>query len=358
MALSQCVIHTLERPAPGQPLKVAAGKPYAEFHGPVASLFDQLKRSFQRSAQKQFGRFDDEASPPFVGWTKDYLENKSSFEAFAANLVKQISSGLESIDEAFSAQILVCEEVLLEQKRLYLLWTEFAEALNVNADGQVETTRFLDGNRLPYAMKLSIADWEAGESSKYLSVLAGRGNKLISDSFKLAVGFTQAVDLEKQTKEFLKVVDRYTEDLPEDKRDLQKEQILDYCVFQDSIGEEIVISDLSEMLSPEQPRAFSEFVKQGSEEDKNSMHLHRSSLKRYVRFSGRDKNVSISFSSRLFGDNIVYDANSGELTLKKIPKSLRTQIRKYRDEHADNITRSSADDYRDKRINSSEEDVE
>jgi len=331
MALTQCVIYTLERPAPGQALKVAAGTPYSEFHGPVASLFDQLKRSFQRSAQKQFGRFDDEASPPLPGWTKDYLEEKSSFESLAANLIKHLASGLESIDEPFSAQILVCEEVLLEQKRLYLLWTEFTEALNVNGDGQVETTRYLDGNRLPYAMKLSVADWEAGDSMKYLAVLAGRGNKAISDSFKLATGFTQAVDLEKQTKDFLKVVDRYTEELPEDKRDLQKEQILDYCVFQDSIGEEIVINDLSEMLSPEQPKVFSEFVKQGSDEDKESMYLHRSSLKRYVRFSGRDKNMSISFSSRLFGDNIVYDANSGELTLKKIPKSLRTQIRRHRD---------------------------
>lgn len=331
MALTQCVIYGLERPAPGHGLSVKAGTPYSEFHGPVASLFDQLKRSFQRSAQKQFGQFDDEASPPLVGWYKDYLEGKSSFESLAANLTKHIASGLESVDEAFSAQIMVAEEVLLEQKRFYLLWTEFTDALNINADGHVETTRYLDGNRLPYAMKLSVADWEAGESSKYLSILAGRGNKAISESFKLATGFTQGIDLEKQTKAFLKVVDRYTESLPDDKRDLQLEQIMDYCVFQDSIGEEVVINDLSEMLSPEEPKAFSEFVKQGSEDDKDSLHLHRSSLKRYVRFSGRDKYISISFSSRLFGDNVVYDANSGELTLKKIPKSLRTQIRRHRD---------------------------
>jgi len=33
----------------------------------------------------------------------------------------------------------------------------------------------------------------------------------------------------------------------------------------------------------------------------------------------------------LFGDNVVFDANSGELTLKKVPKSLRNQIRRHRD---------------------------
>lgn len=331
MALTQCIIFNLERSAPGQALSVKAGKPYSECVGPVASLFDQLKRAFQRSAQKQFGRFDDEASPPLPGWTKDYLEQKSSFESLAASVVKQLSTSLDSNDEAFAAQIMVAEEVLLEQKRLYLLWTEFTEALNVNADGEVETCRYLDGNRLPYAMKLHIDEWQLGESTKYLSILAGRGNKAISEAFKMAVGFTLGVDLEKQTKEFLRVVERYTEELPDDKRDLQKEQILDYCVAKDSIGEEVVIADLSELLSPEQPKAFSNYVEQSSQDEQDSLHLHRSSLKRYVRFSGRDKYMSISFSSRLFGDNVVFDANSGELTLKKVPKSLRNQIRRHRD---------------------------
>jgi len=93
----------------------------------------------------------------------------------------------------------------------------------------------------------------------------------------------------------------------------------------------VVIADLSELLSPDQPKAFSNFVEQSSSEEQAGLHLHRSSLKNYVRFSGRDKYMSISFSSRLFGDNVVFDANSGELTLKKVPKSLRNQIRRHRD---------------------------
>jgi nucleoid-associated protein len=331
MALTQCIIYSFARSAPGQAISVNAGKPYSECIGPVASLFDQLKRAFQRSAQKQFGCFDAEASPPLPGWTKDYLEEKSSFESLASSLVKQLATAFDSIDEPFTAQVLVAEEVLLEQKRLYLLWTEFTEALNINADGEVETCRYLDGNRLPYAMKLHVDEWQQGESTKYLSILAGRGNKAISDAFKMAIGFSLGVDLEKQTKEFLRVVERYTDELPDDKRDEQKEQILDYCVAMDSIGEEVVIADLSELLSPDQPQAFSNFVGQSSQDEKESLHLHRSSLKRYVRFSGRDKYMSISFSSRLFGDNVVFDANSGELTLKKVPKSLRNQIRKHRD---------------------------
>lgn len=331
MALTQCIIYSFVRSAPGQALSVKAGKPYSECIGPVASLFDQLKRAFQRSAQKQFGRFDDEASPPLAGWAKDYIESKSSFESLAASIMKQLATSMDSIDDAFSAQIMIAEEMLLEQKRLYLLWTEFTEALNVNGEGEVESCRYLDGNRLPYALKLHIDEWLLGESNKYMSLLAGRGNKAISEAFKIALGFSQGVDLEKQTKEFLRVVERYTEELPDDKRDTQKEQILDYCVAKDSLGEEIVIADLSELLSPDQPKAFSSFVEQSSQEEQNSLHLHRSSLKRYVRFSGRDKYMSISFSSRLFGDNVVFDANSGELTLKKVPKSLRNQIRRHRD---------------------------
>jgi nucleoid-associated protein len=57
------------------------------------------------------------------------------------------------------------------------------------------------------------------------------------------------------------------------------------------------------------------------------MYTDRSSLKRYVRYFGRDKNMSISFSADMFGQEIVYDEVAGTLTIKQIPKSLKQQLK-------------------------------
>ena len=42
-----------------------------------------------------------------------------------------------------------------------------------------------------------------------------------------------------------------------------------------------------------------------------------------------EKDLSISFSSDMMGDNVVFDLEKGEITLKTIPKSLQQQLAKY-----------------------------
>ncbi len=138
-----------------------------------------------------------------------------------------------------------------------------------------------------------------------------------------------------ETREFLDIIDQYAETIPEEKVREYKSQVLDYCVEQDRVGQPVVFEEISTQLDEKQPQQFSNFISENQQLPKPEIRTDRSSLKRYIRFFGRDKNMSISFSADMFGENIVYDEQAGTLTIKEIPKSLRQQFQKHRQGNSD-----------------------
>jgi nucleoid-associated protein len=49
-------------------------------------------------------------------------------------------------------------------------------------------------------------------------------------------------------------------------------------------------------------------------------------LKKLTRLSGSSRALTISFDSELLAESIVFDADSGTLTIKDLPKSLLKQL--------------------------------
>ena len=58
MTLKHCIIHSIERATPGTEVSTSFREQENPATGPAYSLFEQLKQSFQRSSQKQYGFFD------------------------------------------------------------------------------------------------------------------------------------------------------------------------------------------------------------------------------------------------------------------------------------------------------------
>ena len=85
-------------------------------------------------------------------------------------------------------------------------------------------------------------------------------------------------------------------------------------------------------LNENAPTEFVNFVSENQQAPKVEMYTDRGSLKRYIRFFGRDKDMSISFSADMVGQDIIYDEHSGTLTIKRIPKSLKQQLKRSKQE--------------------------
>ncbi|WP_339338830.1 nucleoid-associated protein [uncultured Oceanicoccus sp.] len=328
MTLKHCIIHQIERPVPGAELTTTVRDTENNSAGPAYSLFEQLKQSYQRSSQKQYGYFDSELSDnPVPGWLQEQQQGKSPFAKISQRLLEHLQQKMGDNDEAFSAYMMIAVETVMDQQQLYIFWFNHIEASHIDNTLDIAPSLYIDSHKMLYAARLLFEEWLAQDSTKYLSIITSRGNKNLSDAFNAFIGFSTGPDLAEETGEFLSIVDDYTDSLPEEKTTDYKAKIIDYCVAQDKQGAAVVFEDISTQLNQQHPNEFADFVSAKQQSPKTEIYTDRGSLKRYVRYFGRDKNMSISFSADIFGQNIVYDEANDSLTIKKIPKSLKQQLK-------------------------------
>lgn len=329
MTLKHCIVHHIERAVPGADVVTTLREEENNKAGGIYSLFEQLKQSFQRSSQKQYGHFDPELGDnPLPQWIREQQQGKSTFARISQRTLEHLQQKMGDNDEAFSAHLLMALETVMEQDQLYILWVTHTSASHINTDLDIADTAYIDTVKLQYGARLFVDEWLEEDSPKYLSILCNRGNKNLSDSFQACIGFSTGIDVAEETKEFLNIVDEYTTSLPEEKTSDYKGKILDYCVAQDKQGLPVVFDEISAQLNDSDPKEFAQFVGSNQQAPRTEIYTDRSSLKRYIRYFGRDQNMSISFSSDMYGNNIVYDEESGTLTIKQIPKSLKQQLLK------------------------------
>jgi nucleoid-associated protein len=54
--------------------------------------------------------------------------------------------------------------------------------------------------------------------------------------------------------------------------------------------------------------------------------VEKAALKKLTRLSGSSRALTLSFDSELLGESVVFDADSGTLVIKELPKSLLKQL--------------------------------
>ncbi len=337
MSIKHCIIHRLERTNSDQKVNLQTRAEENPSEGAIVSLFTQLKQSLQRSATRQYGLFDvNQTDNPLPGWLDKFQKDELGFVSTCKKISEQLQLILADTHEPFSAHLLFVVEELMEHPYLYLFWINHSDAQMINGHLEAEDLSYIDGSKIHYVVKLDFSQWAIKDWQQYLTIQTSRGNREMAHAFTKLIGFISGVNLQQQTDEFLKIVDQYTQTLDSDQSNPTKNAIVNYCVDQDMQGNPINFESLSQTLDENAPERFSQFVNEKQETPQKEIYAHRSSLKRYVRFYGREKDLSISFSSDRMDDNIIYDEESGSLTFKQVPKSLQAQLAKYLKTSANN----------------------
>lgn len=330
MSIKHCIIHQVTRNNSGEKVIIETRAEENGNEDAIVSLFTQLKQSLQRSATRQYGLFDpNQSDNPLPGWLSKFKNSEMGFVTVTKKITEQLQLSLADSEEPLQAHLLFVVEELMEHQYLYLFWINHSDAQTINSHLEVEELTFVDGNKLNYVMKLDFSQWEIKDWQQYLTVQTSRGSRELAHAFLGLVGFVSGVNLQQQTDEFLEIVDQYTETLDKDQSNPTKNAIVNYCVDQDMQGNPINFESLSQTLDENNPEKFSQFVNEQQETPQKEIYAHRNSLKKYVRFYGREKDLSISFSSDRMDDNITYDEDTGSLTFKQVPKSLQAQLAKY-----------------------------
>ncbi|AZR42299.1 nucleoid-associated protein [Marinobacter salarius] len=332
MAIKQLRTLFASQYQPGQPARVRPGEALAEPGGDYEALHKQMKRLFNSKPGKKYGRFsEDIGESPFSSWLKDYREDKQSFASMTDRLFGQWQELLNSAQEEFEGHLMIVHEALADAEVVYLFILENDSAMRFDAQQTLDATDILSLSRLNLAVRVELDDWlgdNVGEN--YLTLVHARGSGEGGDLFIKLCGFTNQVDVEKETLTFMDAVEAFAKSSEPEEAGKIRARAYEFSKEQHALGEPVAIEALSGYLDENEPQRFKEFASETAElPESGVLHPDHRKVKKLVRIAGSGGGMSVSFSSDLVNQAVYYDRDNDALTITRLPKALREQLQRY-----------------------------
>lgn len=357
MPVTHFITHQINKEIQKPAAMVTATATEAEVDDYCHLVMSQLKGIFVQRASKRYGCFNPEVTG-FKGLTLNWLNDQQSFLSWSKKISEQFADMMDNTELEIDGYLAFATEELADTDKLYIFHLREKSNLCLTADMQLSENRILDFSNTGFGLSIDLtalkAEQEAGErsSEKYFTFSFGRGDKAIQKLFSEFAGFIDTLDTEQETQEFLQIVDEYASTLPEELSVETKTKVIEYCVEQDKQGEAVEFKTLSGQLDSSAPEKFEQFValkkrerrqvrplsESSSSTDTNEL-AHgesviktelipdRKSLKNYLRYSGKNKEVTLSFAATALGSDISFDPNENSLTIKNLPSRLLKQLK-------------------------------
>ncbi|MCH8498076.1 MAG: nucleoid-associated protein [Marinobacter sp.] len=332
MAIKQLRVIFASQLQPGQPARIQAGQTIAEPGGDYEMLHKQMKRLFNSKPGKKYGRFsEDIGETPFSAWLKDYLEDKQSFNALTDRVSGQWQELLNGCQEEHQGHLIMVHEALADGEVIYLYVVESDGALRFDPQQALDATDVLSLSRLNLALRIEIEDWLGDRpADNYLTLVHARGTGEAGELFIRLGGFTNHIDVEKETSTFLDAVEAFARNTGPEEAPKVRARAYEFCKEQHAMGEPVAIEALSGYLDESQPERFKEFAAQAAElPESGVLHPDHRKVKKLVRIAGSGGGMSLSFSSDLVNQAVYYDRDKDALTITRLPKALREQLQRY-----------------------------
>ena len=317
---------------PGQPANLRSGAPLKEPGGDYEALHKQMKRLFNSKPGKKYGRFSEDIGEcPISSWLKDYLDDKQSFESLTDRLFGQWQELLNGCQEEHDGHLMIVHEALADSEVVYLLVLENDSAMRFNNEQALDASDVLSLSRLNLAVRVELDDWLSDTPAEnYLTLVHGRGTGEPGELFIKLAGFTNQIDVEKETLTFLDAVEAFAKTSEPEEAGKVRNRAYEFCKEQHALGEPVAIEALSGYLDESQPERFKEFAKEAAElPESGLLHPDHRKVKKLVRIAGSGGGMSVSFSSDLVNQAVYYDRDKDALTITRLPKALREQLQRY-----------------------------
>jgi nucleoid-associated protein len=296
----------------------------------AAALVDALKSSFFSRLTREHGCFAAEDEPaPLPRALQAFAGNELGFVELTTQLMTHWRSLLAQDKPAIDADVICFSEKQADRPVFYLLAAGYKTAFTVNDDQAIVSTRYLDLGSGLFGIKVDLHEWLTAKHYAYLSLVPPQGNRKLADSFLALTGFTRGLDKADSTEAFLAGVEAFSRQVDPDQLDSYRNQVVDYCAQQEQRDAPIDLGELSRAVEGIDGDSFSRFMADYTPDDESALMMDRRSLRRYVKFAGREKDLAISFSSSQLNSRVHYNPDKDTLSIDGIPRGLREQLLKH-----------------------------
>ena len=292
------------------------------------TLLAQIKSAFFNRASKQYGQFDNAN-----GTVKTLLEQWSSQDLSFAELtvqwLKQLKLAIEQDEQETEGYWFFAEEETEQDRLLWFFQLKHKHGIKLNKSIDIEASSVIDFAKLGFGGCIDLAAF-AQQEQKYLTISFGVGDRALQSSLVNFLDFVDTVNTAEDTERFLEIVKAYSQSLPQEAGGNYRKKALEYCAEQDKLGELVVADEMAEVIKDQVPsqaeQSLTDFIETEQPELKKEFIPNRSALKKFQRYTGKTKEVSISFSNENLGKTIQFDPDNETLTITHLPPSLVKQL--------------------------------
>lgn len=300
---------------------------------PKYRLLDQLKSCFLGRLNREHGSFSSEGDAEnsmLAATLRTFLADEQDFTQATIAIMKQMEQLVnEAVMEINAHFLFFVEQTEDHHHVFYLFIVHQNESLAISDQLDVMPSYTIDTGPSLACIKVDIMEWLVHKNYAYLTLSSPRGKLALCDALERLTGFSHGINKKAATKSFLDGVESFAKQLPDDKAREYREQVVGYCMAQDEKDEPVNIEELSRELVDIDRESFVRELRSHHPGEQDELMVDRSSLRRFVKFAGRDKDLSITFSTYHLHSRVEYDMESDTLTIKGLPKGLRTQLLAY-----------------------------
>lgn len=328
MPISHAIAHHLTR-SNNSPAEATLRSEELPTEGDSEALLAKLKASFLARISREHGSFNSEGEKALLPkLLAQFLEGGLEFTALSKHLTTALQAQLDEAKIEFDAHLLFFVEKSFDHHLLTLFVARQSESLTLDGDLNITTSYAIDSGPSLFGIKVDLLEWRERQNYACLSLIPPRGNPPLAEAFYALTGFSNGIDKEAATLAFLEGVEAYAREVPQEQQKSYRDQVVEYCMGQEEQDAPVKLAGLAQSVEGINPQEFVRIVAShtGGEEEEKELVVDRRSLKRYVKFAGREKDLAISFSSYQLDERVRYDMESDTLHISGLPKALRKQL--------------------------------
>ncbi len=295
--------------------------------GNSEELLSKLKSSFLARISREHGSFTSEGEPALLNRELEaFLSGEHSFNQVSTVFLEELGRLADEKKFELDAHVLFFIEKSFDHHMFYLFFTRLSKSLTISDDLNIAVASTIDTGPSLFGIKVDLAEWKERKDYAYLSLLPPRGNASLAESFYTLTGFSNGIDKQKSTLAFLEGVEAFTKHVPQENVDAYRNQVVQYCMEQEERDAPVALEDLAKSVEGIDQNEFVRTVAQHAPQGEQELMVDRRSLRHYVKFAGREKDLSISFNSYQLNKRVQYDPDTDTLSINGLPKALRDQL--------------------------------
>jgi len=327
MSVDALIVHHMACNGESPP-EVRLGAKVLAADGQASSLVDALKNGFLSRLSREHGCFAAEGEPaPLPRELQAFADRQLDFLELSSRLMAQWKGLLDQQPQEIDADVIFILEAQAGRQVFYLLVAGYKTAFHINKEQVIESTRYLDLGSSLFGIKVDMQEWLNAGHYVYLTLVSPQGGRKLADAFLALVGFTRGLDKRHSTDTFLAGVEAYSRQMDEQEQvESFRSQVVDYCADQELRDAPVDLHELSRSVDGLDGERFSSFMADYMPEDDSALMLDRRSLRRFVKFAGRERDLAISFSSSQLNSRVHYDPDKDRLSIDGVPRALREQL--------------------------------